>query len=84
MVASAGPLGTEMAVELLVGGAATALHDPNRRAPVPHGGDVRFLWLLPIYESERDFIYSEGLEALEARFDAAGFGVADLQRPPVA
>ena len=49
-----------------------------------HAGDVRYLWLLPIYESERDFIYSDGLEALEQRFDDVGFDVADLQRAPVA
>jgi hypothetical protein len=44
---------------------------------------VRFLWLIPITESERDFKAREGLGALEARFEAAGFDYLDLMRPTV-
>lgn len=41
---------------------------------VSHVGDrhVQFLWLLPITRAERDFKVSQGLEALESRFDEAG------------
>ena len=39
-----------------------------------HVGDrhVEFLWLLPIYEAERAWKVSAGLEALESRFDEVG------------
>lgn len=39
-----------------------------------HVGDrhVGFLWLLPITTGERDFKVSNGLEALESRFDEVG------------
>lgn len=46
--------------------------------------DFRVLWLLPIYESERQLCREEGLEALESRFDAAGIDYVDASRPSVA
>ncbi len=46
----------------------------GRDVELAHVGDlhVRFLWLLPITASERAFKISDGLEALETRFEAAG------------
>ena len=44
---------------------------------------IQVLWLLPIYEVERQFIKTNGLEALEQRFDDAGFNYLDPFRPPV-
>jgi Suppressor of fused protein (SUFU) len=44
---------------------------------------VRFLWLLPITSGEADFAASKGLEALETRFEQAGFNVVDPGRAPV-
>ena len=45
--------------------------------------DVRFMWVLPIHESERRFKVEYGLEALEQRFDDAQLQYADPGRPPV-
>lgn len=45
--------------------------------------DVRFLWLLPITPAERDFKVANGLEALEERFEAAGFDYLDPHRRSV-
>ncbi len=50
-----------------------------------HVGDrhVEFLWLLPIYEAERDLKASDGLEALESRFDEVGLRYWQVDRDPV-
>jgi len=48
------------------------------------GGHVHFLWALPITEAERALKVSEGLEALEARFDSAAIEYWDPTRPSVA
>lgn len=45
--------------------------------------DIRCFWLLPITQAEREFKKEEGLEALEAKFDAAGILFADSARPSV-
>jgi hypothetical protein len=45
--------------------------------------DVRFLWLLPIHDSERKFWREQGPEALESRFDAAEIDFTDVNRPSV-
>lgn len=47
------------------------------------GHHVRLLWLLPVYESECRFRQTEGLEALESRFEAAEIDWLALDRPPV-
>jgi len=47
------------------------------------GHHIRLLWLLPIYESECRFRHTEGLEALESRFEAAEIDCLALDRPPV-
>ena len=47
------------------------------------GHHIRLLWLLPVYETECRFRHREGFEALESRFDAAGFDILALDRPPV-
>ena len=44
---------------------------------------VRVLWALPIYEVERQFKVSEGLEAFEQRLEAAAIDPLDMHRPPV-
>lgn len=45
--------------------------------------EVRFLWLLPITESERIFKASKGIEELEARFDDVSVNYLDPFRPSV-
>jgi hypothetical protein len=45
--------------------------------------EVRFLWLIPITEQERDFKKSQGLEALEVQFERAKFNYLDLERASV-
>ena len=44
---------------------------------------VRCLWLLPITTTELAFKKQHGLEALEQRFEAAGFNALDPTRAPV-
>ncbi|MGW1978881.1 suppressor of fused domain protein [Streptomyces sp. NPDC001889] len=46
-------------------------------------GSARFLWLLPIYQSEAEFVRREGLEEFESRLDAEGVNVLDSQRNPI-
>jgi Suppressor of fused protein (SUFU) len=45
--------------------------------------DVQFLWLIPVTQAEIDFKKREGLEALEARFEAVRFDYADFFRDSV-
>jgi hypothetical protein len=45
---------------------------------------VRFLWLIPITEQERDFKQVHGVEALEQRFEAGKFDSLDPNRASVA
>jgi hypothetical protein len=45
--------------------------------------EVEFLWLLPVHQAEVRFRHSAGLEALEQRFDEAGFDIYDLNRRSV-
>ena len=47
------------------------------------GGHIHFLWLLPITSAEREFKKSNGLEALEQRFDAAAIEYWLPSRPSV-
>jgi hypothetical protein len=47
------------------------------------GGRVRFLWLLPITKSEVEFKKTEGLEALEQRFEESGLDFLDPVRRSV-
>ncbi|WP_145227079.1 suppressor of fused domain protein [Rudaeicoccus suwonensis] len=53
---------------------------------VAHVGDrhVDFLWLIPITEAERRLKMSEGLEALEWRFDEVGLRYWQTDRSSVA
>jgi hypothetical protein len=44
---------------------------------------VRFLWLLPITETEREYVKAFGLEALEHKFDSAGLDYSNPARPSV-
>ncbi len=44
---------------------------------------IRFLWLIPITAAERDFKKRNGLEALQQRFEEAGFNYLDPARASV-
>jgi hypothetical protein len=44
---------------------------------------VQFLWLIPITAAEREFKKQHGLEALESKFETAGFHFADPARKSV-
>lgn len=44
---------------------------------------IRFLWLIPITDAERQFANANGLGALEDRFEAAQFDYLDPARPSV-
>ncbi len=44
---------------------------------------VRFLWLIPVTPEEVQFKKRRGVEALEQRFEEAGFDFIDPRRPPV-
>jgi hypothetical protein len=44
---------------------------------------VRFLWLVPITEQEREFKKAHGLEALEQRFESGKFDYLDPNRASV-
>lgn len=44
---------------------------------------IRFCWLLPITESESDFVSEHGLEAMEAKFDEFGIDYLDPMRRSV-
>jgi hypothetical protein len=44
---------------------------------------IRFLWLVPITEEEREYKKAVGLEGLEVRFEAAQFNYLDPNRPSV-
>jgi hypothetical protein len=47
------------------------------------GSLIRFLWLLPITRSERDYKRAYGLEALEREFENARFDYLNPARPSV-
>lgn len=61
--------------------------------PYPFGPDlehldcgathIRYLWLVPITDDEAQLVRTQGLEALEARFDAAEVNMVDPSRAPV-
>jgi hypothetical protein len=44
---------------------------------------IRFLWVIPITYSEREYKKKFGLEALETRFEAAGFDYSNPYRESV-
>lgn len=50
---------------------------------LPDGSSIRFLWLLPITQAEREFAKSEGVEALESRFEDSEFDYLDPGRESV-
>lgn len=47
------------------------------------GGHARLLWLLPITQAEREFKRTEGVEALEQRFEDRQCDYTDPHRPSV-
>ena len=44
---------------------------------------VRFLWLIPVTKAEIEFKKKRGMDALEERFEAAGFDYLDPLRPSI-
>ena len=44
---------------------------------------MQVLWLIPIHESECVFMKSDGLDALEERFETESFDYLDPFRPAV-
>lgn len=52
---------------------------------IAHVGDrhVEFLWLLPITQAERAHKISDGLEALESRFEEAGLRYWEINRASI-
>ena len=50
----------------------------------PESATARFLWLLPITSEERQFAKTNGVDALEERFDKAKLEYWDLARRSVA
>ena len=51
--------------------------------PLPNGGHIRVLWLLPITKAERQFKRATGLEALESRLEEAEIIPTDPLRASV-
>jgi hypothetical protein len=61
--------------------------------PYPYGPDleicilkdatVKYLWLLPINTAEHEYLCTNGLEALEQKFDEAEIDFLNPDRPPV-
>ena len=47
------------------------------------GGEIRFLWLLPITQKEHEYLCANGAGALEERFQEAAIDAIDLQRVSV-
>lgn len=47
-------------------------------------GVAKFYWLIPITKAELELKKAEGVEALEARFDASGFNYVEPTRASVA
>lgn len=48
------------------------------------GSHVRFLWLIPITESEAELVDTDGVEELESRFERRSFDYLDPNRAGVA
>jgi hypothetical protein len=47
------------------------------------GRHIRFLWLVPITVQEERFRHSQGLDALESRFEQGSMNFLDPSRPSV-
>ena len=59
------------------------LDGPNLEFLRSEGGSTQFLWFIPITQSEAEFRFSDGLEALEQRFEQQQFNYLDPARPAV-
>ncbi|MGW2015626.1 suppressor of fused domain protein [Streptomyces sp. NPDC001927] len=60
------------------------LHGPDlEHCPLPDGTAARFLWLLPVTDSEIAYRREHGTEALERLFDEAAINPVDPHRAPV-
>lgn len=60
------------------------LDGPDLENLATDDGTIRFLWLVPISNSEAAFATQYGLDALERRFEEASFNYLDPNRKPVA
>ena len=56
---------------------------PAITLPTAFGYPVRFLWMVPITESERKFAMEMGGEALAKKLESAGFGAINVMRQSV-
>lgn len=59
------------------------LDGPNLEHMTFNGGSIRFLWLIPITLSEREFKKARGLNALEESFERSGLKYLDPNRQGV-
>ena len=50
---------------------------------LPDGTVVKFYWLIPVTRQEVEYKKAHGLDALEERFEEAGFNYLDPHRPSV-
>ncbi|MYS21870.1 MULTISPECIES: suppressor of fused domain protein [unclassified Streptomyces] len=58
-------------------------YGPGLEWAPPEAGGARFLWLLPIHQSEAEFIRSRTLDEFESLMDARGANVLDPNRDPI-
>jgi hypothetical protein len=58
-------------------------YGPELEWASPEAGSAQFLWLLPIHQSEADFIKRETLDEFESMLDSEGVNVLDPDRSPV-
>ncbi|MEU8799638.1 suppressor of fused domain protein [Spirillospora sp. NPDC048819] len=58
-------------------------YGPDLEWSPPKAGEARFLWLLPIHQSEAEFIESEMLDEFESLMDARSVNILDLNRDPI-
>jgi hypothetical protein len=59
------------------------LDGPNLEFLEESGSETRFLWLIPVTKAEVEFARTDGLEALESRFQKLRFNYLDPKRQSV-
>ncbi|MFB8235046.1 suppressor of fused domain protein [Kitasatospora purpeofusca] len=59
-------------------------YGPDLEWAPPEAGEARFLWLLPIHQSEAEFIKQNTLEDFELLMDAKGLNILSIDRDPIA
>jgi hypothetical protein len=58
-------------------------YGPDLEWAPPEAGSARFLWLLPIHQSEAKFIKRETLDEFESLMDSKGVNILDPMRDPI-